>query len=180
MTEAGRILVVDDDRTLADRLTRAFADRGWAAAAAYGMRDGFDAAMRHEPDVAVVDLKMGDGSGLELLKRLKESMPEVEVVIVTGYGSVTTAVDATKLGAVNYVPKPAHADMILAALDRGRAEPLVPRDPDYVPPSLARAEWEHIQRVLEDCGGNVSQAARLLGLHRRTLQRKLNKYPPRR
>lgn len=178
MTETGSILVVDDDRTFADRLARAFSDRGWSATAAYGVRDGLVAAMRQEPDVAVVDLKMGDGSGLELLKQLREQMPEVEVIMLTGYGSVATAVDATKLGAVNFIAKPAHADMILDALERGRAEPLVPLTPDYEPPSLARTEWEHIQRVLEDCDGNISHAARLLGLHRRTLQRKLNKYPP--
>ncbi|MCP4873288.1 MAG: response regulator [Proteobacteria bacterium] len=178
MTDVGSILVIDDDRIFADRLARAFADRGWTANAAYGVRDGFRTAMEVEPDVAVIDLKMGDGSGLELLKQLRAQMPEIEVVVLTGYGSVATAVDATKLGAVNFITKPAHADMVLDALERGRGEPLVPHEPDYAPPSLARAEWEHIQRVLEDCDGNISQAARLLGLHRRTLQRKLNKYPP--
>ena len=178
MSDSGCILVVDDDRTFADRLTRAFTDRGWRAHTAYSVAGGRDAGLRHAPDVAVIDLKMHDGSGLELLKALKETVPGIEVVLLTGYGNVSTAVDAMRLGATNYVTKPAHADMILAALERGRAEPLVPPEPEYEAPSLARAEWEHIQRVLADCDGNVSKAARILGVHRRTLQRKLNVLPP--
>ncbi len=178
MSEPRTILVVDDDRTFADRLTRAFADRGWQAHTAYSVAGGRAEGLRCTPDVAVIDLKMHDGSGLELLKALREDVPDVEVILLTGYGSVATAVDAIRLGARNYVAKPAHADMILAALERGRAEPLLPPEPTYEAPSLARTEWEHIQRVLADCDGNVSKAARVLGVHRRTLQRKLNTDPP--
>ena len=99
--------------------------------------------------------------------------------MMTGYGSIATAVDAVKLGAVNYVQKPADADDLLAALERGLDEPLGDATQDYAAPSLARAEWEHIHRVLADCAGNISEAARRLGIHRRTLQRKLNAYSPR-
>ena len=116
-------------------------------------------------------------SGLEVVRDLVALDPHLEVVMLTGYGSIPTAVDAVKLGAVEYLQKPADADMILAAFDRG---PLEEASHDYEPPSLARSEWEHIQRVLTDCGNNISKAARKLGLHRRTLQRKLGKYPPRR
>ncbi len=126
------------------------------------------------PKRAIVDLRMPGGSGLDLLAEMLTRLPELEVVMLTGYGSIATAVEAVKRGAVNYLAKPADVDMILAAFEEAGD-----REVDYEPPSLARTEWEHIQRVLEDCDGNVSQAARKLGLHRRTLQRKLQKYPPR-
>jgi len=131
------------------------------------------------PDRAVVDLNMPGRGGLEVVRDLKERVPGAEIVVLTGFGSVPTAVDAVRLGACNYLHKPAHADMILAAFEHGRSDPLEQAEPEYQPPSLALAEWEHIQRVLTDCGGNVSMAARKLGLHRRTLQRKLSKYAPR-
>ena len=128
--------------------------------------------------MAVVDLKMPGGSGLDVLESLLEIDPSTRVVILTGYGSIATAVDAVRLGAVNYLPKPADADDILAAFDRGEKPPQHRTDLEFDAPSLARAEWEHINRVLADCGGNISEAARRLGIHRRTLQRKLEKYPP--
>jgi two-component system response regulator RegA len=130
------------------------------------------------PELAVLDLKMPGRSGIDLLKEIRAHDPATEVLILTGYGSIATAVEATKAGAVGYVPKPVDADEILAAFSRLRGqEPAATHGP-FETPSLARAEWEHIQRVLSDCGGNISEAARRLGIHRRSLQRKLQKYPP--
>ncbi len=174
------LLLVDDNEALRDRLARAFRDRGFEVATAGSVAEGEASARAQQPDLAVIDLRMGDGIGLELLKRLKSISPETRAVIVTGYGSISTAVEATKLGAVNYVPKPADADDILEAFERGAQPPLTASTGEHEVPSLARAEWEHIHRVLTDCGGNISRAARRLGIHRRTLQRKLDKYPPRR
>jgi two-component system response regulator RegA len=142
----------------------------------------FDEAVRVarslQPTHAVVDLRMPGRSGLEVLERLRQLDEGVRVVMLTGYGSIATAVDAMRLGAVGFVQKPADADGILAAFERDDAPPLDPPEASYRPPSLARVEYDHIQRVLSDCGGNVSKAARLLGMHRRTLQRKLATYPP--
>jgi len=137
-------------------------------------------ARQESPELAVVDLRMPDGSGLELLKALKEIDPATQVVMLTGYGSISTAVQAVRLGASHYVPKPADADDILAAFEKAQqpAAPPTPGTIDFQPPTLARAEWEHINRVLGDCGGNISEAARRLGIHRRSLQRKLQKHPP--
>jgi len=126
--------------------------------------------------MAVLDLKMPGRSGLDLLREMKEHDPATKIIILTGYGSIATAVDATKLGAAGYLPKPVDADEVMAAFNReiGEVSPTKPMET----PSLARAEWEHINRVLSDCGGNISEAARRLGIHRRSLQRKLQKYPP--
>lgn len=167
-------LVVDDDDRLRRRLVRALEDRGYQVCAAASPEEALEVVDACAPARAILDLRMPGGSGLDLLAALMERQPELEVVMLTGYGSIATAVEAVKRGAVNYLAKPADVDMILAAFEEvGSGEV------DYEPPSLARTEWEHIQRVLEDCDGNVSQAARKLGLHRRTLQRKLQKYPPR-
>jgi two-component system response regulator RegA len=127
--------------------------------------------------MAVLDLKMPGASGIDLLREIRAQDPATEVLILTGYGSIATAVEATKLGAIGYVPKPVDADELLAAFARQRGEAPSPAAPMETP-SLARAEWEHIQRVLSDCSGNISEAARRLGIHRRSLQRKLQKYPP--
>ena len=143
-----------------------------ATAGSFG--SGMDAARTLRPQRAVLDLKMPGPSGLDLLAALRVEFPELQIVVLTGYGSVATAVEAMRQGACNYVAKPAHTDAILAAFDP--ATP--PAEPAEVP-SLARVEWDHINRILEDCGGNISQAARALNMHRRTLQRKLAKYPPR-
>jgi len=113
--------------------------------------------------------------GLELVQRLLQRLPSIQIIVLTGYGSIATATDAIRFGAHDYLTKPTDADQLLAAFDSGKA-PAEPA-PDSAP-SLARVEWEHIQRVLNDCGGNISQAARALGIHRRSLQRKLAKYPP--
>jgi two-component system response regulator RegA len=124
--------------------------------------------------MAVVDLKMPGGSGLDVLRELRRQDPSTRVLMLTGYGSIATAVEAVREGAVGYLPKPADADEILAALHGTNTA----KEKGIETPSLARAEWEHIQRVLTDCGGNISEAARRLGIHRRSLQRKLHKYPP--
>jgi two-component system response regulator RegA len=173
------ILVVDDDLVLRDRLARAFRHRGFRTAVAADAEEALTQARQDPPDRAVIDLKMPGRSGLELIAELVAEHPACRAVMLTGYGSIPTAIDAIRLGAIYYVTKPADADEILAAFERGDAPPLSAAEQAYEAPSLARSEWEHIQRVLADCGGNISEAARRLGLHRRTLQRKLQKYPPR-
>ncbi len=127
------------------------------------------------PELAVIDLRMPGGSGLELLRQMREHDPATRILVLTGYGSIATAVEATKLGAEAYLPKPVDADELLAAFARsgGRSGP-----DHFETPSLARAEWEHIHRVLADSHNNISEAARRLSIHRRSLQRKLQKYPP--
>lgn len=173
-----KILVVDDDVAFGQRLARSLRRRQKAVWVADATAEAVRLARAVEPAKAVVDLKLGQDSGLELLTQLKGLSPSMHVVILTGYGSIAIAVDATKLGAVNFLQKPADADDIIAAFDRGAQPAAAPAPTSYAPPSLARVEWEHINRVLADCGGNVSEAARRLGMHRRTLQRKLNSYPP--
>lgn len=174
------ILIVDDDEVLQKRLVRAFADRGFDARGAGGFDEAVRLAEADPPELCVVDLRMPGRGGLELLTELKRIEPHTEVVVLTGYGSIATAIDAVRLGATYYLSKPADADDIVNAFARGEAPPLEPPEVEYKAPSLARAEWEHINRVLSDCGGNISEAARRLGIHRRSLQRKLQKYPPNR
>jgi len=173
------VLLVDDDETFVERLGAALTTRGFQVSLAHDHDEAVAVAVRERPTMAVVDLRMPGHSGLEVLKRLRELLPEIRVVMLTGYGSIATAVDAMRLGAVGYVQKPADADGVLAAFARDEAPTLEPDEAHYQPPSLARVEYDHIQRVLSDCGGNISKAARLLGMHRRTLQRKLATYPPR-
>jgi two-component system response regulator RegA len=172
---APSLLVVEDDLHLRTRLVRAFKDRGFAAQGAESMQEALRLS-NEAPEYAVVDLRIGEGSGLEVVRALVAKDPATRIVMLTGYGSIATAVEAMRLGAVNYLTKPADADEILSALRRGE------RSDAPAPPgetlSLARAEWEHINRVLVDVAGNISEAARRLGLHRRSLQRKLSKYPP--
>ncbi len=172
------LLLADDDEVFRPRLARALEARGYTVWQAPGVHDALKLAEAESPELAVVDLKMADGSGLELVKSLVAIDPTTRVVVLTGYGSIATALEAVRLGAAHYLQKPADVDEILEAFRR----PDLPTDeiaadaPTTVP-SLARAEWEHIQRVLSDCDGNISHAAKLLGLHRRTLQRKLTKDP---
>ena len=177
--EKQSILIVDDDEVYRNRLARAFVDRGYDVRTASDHDSGVAAATAESPEFAVVDLKMPGKSGLELVKSLHEIDPATKTIVLTGYGSIATAIDAVRLGATYYLSKPADADDIVAAFARGEAPPLEPpADHEYRAPSLARAEWEHINRVLSDAGGNISEAARRLGIHRRSLQRKLQKYPP--
>ncbi|AKF10097.1 response regulator transcription factor [Sandaracinus amylolyticus] len=174
---APSILVVDDDDVFRERLARALAQRGLAVRTARDADEAATLANAESPELALVDLRMPGPSGLALIRTLLDIDPHTRVVVLTGYGSIATALEAVRLGAVHYLQKPADVDEILAAFHRDEL-PLSPElSPPATVPSLARAEWEHIQRVLTDCGGNVSQAARLLGLHRRSLQRKLSKYP---
>jgi len=173
------ILIVDDDEVFRTRLGRAFDARGYDTRTSGDYTGAVDFARDESPEFAVVDLRMPGPGGLELVRELKKIDPATKVVILTGYGSIATAIDAIRLGATHYLPKPADADDIVAAFARGAAPPLDPPAPEYTEaPSLARAEWEHINRVLSDCGGNISESARRLGIHRRSLQRKLQKYPP--
>jgi two-component system response regulator RegA len=138
---------------------------------------GIFLARAESPELAVVDLKMPGRSGLELVRDLQEIDPATRIVVLTGYGSIATALEAVHLGATHYVTKPADADDLLSAFAREGPDSGAPVPIEHAVPSLARAEWEHIQRVLVDCGGNVSQTARLLGIHRRSLQRKLARTP---
>jgi two-component system response regulator RegA len=172
------ILVVDDDELLRQQLARAFERRGLEVRTASGIAEAQQLIETDSPELAVVDLKMPDGSGLKLVELLRKVDPTTRIVVLTGYGSIATAIDAVRLGATYYLQKPADADEVLAAFLRGDGPQ---QDPESVPraPTLARAEWEHINRVLNDCSGNLSEAARRLGLHRRSLQRKLQKFPPR-
>lgn len=171
-------MIADDDPVFRERLSRAFRARGCEVRVA----DGFDSALalarEESPEVALVDLRMPGRSGLELVRELHAVDPATRIIVLTGYGSIATAIEAMRLGAAYYLSKPADADDVSAALARSEAPPLEPIHADYMVPSLARAEWEHINRVLTDCGGNISAAARRLGLHRRSLQRKLQKHPP--
>jgi len=172
------ILIVDDQEIFRERLGRAFRDRGYDVRAAADGEEALASARDDSPEFAVVDLRMPGLGGLEVVRELKEIDPATRVVVLTGYGSIATAVDAIRLGASNYLPKPADADDILAAFARGESDPET-ASPEYKAPSLARTEWEHINRVLGDCRGNISEAARRLGIHRRSLQRKLKKLAPR-
>jgi two-component system, response regulator RegA len=171
---ARRLLLVEDDEILRARLARAFRARGLevgeAADAGVAMREARAAPFGY----ALVDLRLGGESGLDLIRTLLEAIPGIVVVVLTGYGSIATALEAVRLGARHYLTKPADVDEILSAFARER--PGSSPHPAAAP-SLARVEWEHINRVLADCDGNVSQAARVLGIHRRSLQRKLAKFP---
>ena len=173
-------LIVDDDERFRVRLCQAFALRGWEA---FGAADGAAArnlAIEVAPDLAIVDLRMPGESGIDIVRQLRELDATVSIIMLTGYGSIATAIEAVKCGADHYLSKPVDVDQILAAFQtiRDRERAGRPASHDSVP-SLARVEWEHIQRVMADCGGNISQSAKLLGMHRRSLQRKLSKDPPR-
>jgi len=177
---AGRLLLVDDDPTFRGVLARAFRRRGFevseagdATGAIECVRD--QAATLTAPDFAVVDLKLPDRSGLEVVAELHRLHPEMRIVVLTGYASIATAVQAVKLGAMQYLPKPATPDEIRAAFEQPDLAGEVPIR--SVPPSVARIEWEHIQTVLAQHDGNISATARALRMHRRTLQRKLAKRP---
>lgn len=171
------LLVVDDDATFARVLRNAFEARGYAVRVAHDVAQGMAAALADPPEYAVIDLKMPGPSGLELVEKLKALDPNTRIVMLTGYASIATAVEAIKLGAVHYLAKPADADEILAAFQRDEGDASAPVQPK--PLSVARLEWEHIQKVLAECDGNISETARRLNMHRRTLQRKLAKHPTR-
>lgn len=171
------VLVVDDDSVFRNRLCRAFRDRGCDAYEAQTATESIDLARNLSPDLVLLDLKMPALSGLDPIHDIKKLDNTITVIILTGYGSIATAMQALKLGADHYLSKPADVEQILAAYTEINTHGGEKHTPTTVP-SLARVEWEHIQRVLSDCSGNISQAAKLLGIHRRSLQRKLSKYPP--
>src|SRR5213082_889634 len=170
------LLIVDDDAPLCQRLARAMERRGFVVATADGVVAGIATATAHPPAFAVVDLRLGDGSGLEVVSALRGARPGARIVVLTGYGNIATAVAAVKAGALDYLPKPADADAVERALLAIEGEaPAPPEDPM----SADRVRWEHIQRIFELCERNVSETARRLKMHRRTLQRILSKHAPR-
>jgi len=176
MSGSWRILVVDDDAVFADTLARALGRRGHETVVAHGGAE----ALAEQPrpfHAAVLDLRLGTDSGLRLIPLLKAAHPDIRILLLTGYASIATAVEAIKLGAVHYLPKPAGVDEILQAL--GRLEGDAETCPPDAPMSVDRLEWEHIQKVLAEHEGNLSATARALKMHRRTLQRKLAKRPVR-
>ncbi|MEM1061931.1 MAG: response regulator [Planctomycetota bacterium] len=170
------ILLVDDNELLRERLAEAFVERGFRTLTAGCVEDAIPLVDRGGIDRAVIDLRMPGASGIELVRHLTENSPDTKAIVMTGFGSIANAVDAVHAGAVNYVTKPADVEEILAAFDRERPDP--EGQDGYQPPTLAEAEWEHIQKVLADCENNISKAARVLGIERRTLQRKLKKMRP--
>jgi two-component system, response regulator RegA len=172
------LLLVDDDATFRAVLAVALEKRGYTVRVASDVPSGLTAAQEDPPEYAVIDLKMPGPSGLELVQKLNQLDENTRIVMLTGYASVATAVEAIKLGAIHYLAKPADADEILAAFHRTEGDAALPIGTQ--PLSVARLEWEHIQKVLTECKGNISETARRLGMHRRTLQRKLGKRPARR
>ena len=174
--EERTLLIVDDDKPFRERFALAMQTRGFDVAVAESVRDGIAAAFSNPPAYAVVDLKLEDGNGLDVVGALHEKRPNCRVVVLTGFGNIATAVAAVKFGAIDYLPKPADADDIMGAL---LAAPGEKPNPPENPMSADRVRWEHIQRVYELCGHNVSETARRLNMHRRTLQRILAKRSPR-
>ena len=173
--ERKTVLVVDDEDTFRGRLMQALEERGFEVWGAATADQATAAAERETPEYAVVDLRLPGTSGLQIVRRLHDLDPTTRIVVLTGYGSIATALDAVRSGAAHYLTKPADIDEILAGFEQESAPSTAP--PPARIPTLARVEWEHIERVMVECGGNVTQAARLLGLHRRSLQRKLAKHP---
>jgi two-component system response regulator RegA len=170
------LLIVEDDKSFLQRLARAMEGRGFAVTTAESVADGLQYVEKAPPAFAVVDMRLGDGTGLDVISALKKRRPDARGIVLTGYGNIATAVTAVKLGAVDYLSKPADADDVVAALlalEGKKAEP--PENPM----SADRVRWEHIQRIYELCGRNVSETARRLNMHRRTLQRILAKRAPR-
>jgi two-component system response regulator RegA len=172
------LLLVDDDEAFRQVLAHALARRGFEVSVAADVPQAISLAEASPPEYAVVDLKLPGPSGLTLVKRLKALDDATRIVVLTGYASIATAVEAVKLGATHYLAKPVDAQEIVAALDRTEGDDTMPPAP--APLSVDRLEWEHIQRVLAEHGGNISATARALNMHRRTLQRKLAKYPSKR
>jgi len=171
------LLLVDDDATLRETLSRALAARGFQVKVALSSQEAAALAVEDPPEFALVDLKLPDGSGLKLIPTLLRLDPHTRIVVLTGYGSIATAIDAIKLGATYYVSKPVDADDIVNAFQHSAGNGDTP--PNGKPMSLQRVTWEHIDRVLQQHDGNISATARALSMHRRTLQRKLSKRPVR-
>ncbi len=175
--DADKILIIDDDEAFRLTLARALDRKGYVTLPAANISEALDLSSRHLPDYAIIDLKIERESGLDCLQPLQDINPGIRMLILTGYSSIATAVNAIKKGAVNYACKPLGVDEILGILVEGRETDAIPEEE---PVSVDRLEWEHIHRVLDDNEGNISATARALGMHRRTLQRKLLKRPVRR
>ncbi len=170
------LLIVEDDKAFLERLARAMEGRGFSVTACDTVAAGLAHVSKAPPAFAVVDLRLGDGNGIDVVSALKEQRPDARAIILTGYGNIATAVTAVKMGAIDYLAKPADADDVVAALMAtadGKSE--LPQNPM----SADRVRWEHIQRIYEMCNRNVSETARRLNMHRRTLQRILAKRAPR-
>lgn len=170
------LLILDDDAPLRNRLARAMESRGFEVITAETVSEGISLAQQTPPAYAVLDMRLADGSGLDVVAALRDAREDARIILLTSYGNIATAVAAVKAGAVDYLPKPADADTIAAALLNAADGGLPP--PPENPMPADRVRWEHIQRVYEQCGRNVSETARRLKMHRRTLQRILNKYAP--
>ncbi len=169
------LLVVDDDRVFSDVVSRALVNRGFSVRVAHDAQSALRIADDDSPEYALVDLKLPDQSGLKIVSRLVANDPHTRVVVLTGNATVQTAVEAIKLGAIYYLTKPADADQIVAAFHRDRGDDSV--SISVAPMPVEQVEWDHIQHVLRDNGGNISATARALSMHRRTLQRKLRRHP---
>lgn len=176
--QAHSILLVDDEEIFRKRLALAFSRRGFQVHEAGDFDSALVLLQECEPDMALIDLRMPGKSGMELVAEARRLLPGIGIVVLTGYGSIATASQAIKLGALRYLPKPADVDEILLAFSKDDALSIAIDHQELTTPSLARVEWEHIQRVLTDCDGNISEAARKLCIHRRSLQRKLFKFAP--
>ncbi len=172
-----KLIVIDDDETFAQVLSSALAKQGYNTVHALNCTQALELAQQTPPDYAIVDLRIGQESGLSLIKQLRSLNANMHILILTGYASIATAVEAIKLGAAHYLTKPADTRDIIKALQKQEADPDI--EPSARPLSVKRLEWEHLQKVLLDHDGNISAAARALGMHRRTLQRKLAKKPSR-
>ncbi|MTI44364.1 two-component system response regulator RegA [Roseibium hamelinense] len=170
------LLIVDDDKPFQQRLARAMEKRGFETETADGLREAVAKLATRAPAFAIVDMRLEDGNGLDVIEALHQRRPDARAIILTGYGNIATAVTAVKLGAIDYLAKPADPDDIIAALER---KPEEKAEPPENPMSADRVRWEHIQRVYELCDRNVSETARRLNMHRRTLQRILAKRAPR-
>ncbi len=169
------LLIVDDDNPFRERLARAMDKKGFSVSQAEGVKKGIESVRSKKPAFAVVDLRLGDGNGLEVVKELQISNPSSRIIMLTGYGNIPTAVAAIKQGAIDYLAKPADAEDVEKAL---LADPSKKAQPPENPMSADRVKWEHIHRVFELCNRNVSETARRLKMHRRTLQRILSKRSP--
>ena len=174
------LLIVDDDVAFTSVLARAMNARGYICSVANGAATALQLAAQSRPAYCVLDLKLGESNGLKLIPELLQAAPGMRILLLTGYASIATAVEAIKRGAHDYLAKPADADQIARALAaHAPRQSTMAAPPADAPPPLKRLEWEHIQRILGETGGNISEAARRLGMHRRTLQRKLAKHPVR-
>jgi len=172
-----KILVIDDDEAFCRTLSRSLERHSLQVFAAHSAEEALASAKEHQQDKAVLDLRLGDDSGIQLIRPLLEIAPGMRIVVLTGFASLTTAVQAIKLGAINYLAKPVNVQSILKAFEEEASEEVDEETADFTPTPLKQLEWEHIQRVLDENDGNISSTARQLGMHRRTLQRKLQKRP---